>query len=171
MARQCFKCFIGYEMNQNTVSTSQHAVLQYMHASWDLICSDDLNEGSFLAQTFLTRQAPVISLPWYYSTGLLLQQLRLENFSLFLICSCSLCNSTTGFVCWEKRVERRQVKSSQWADCQTQSPCGFNWLYCLSLMSTSPVDPVVLGHSISCWTAVDSNDITILLRLLKAITL
>ncbi|KAK9520570.1 hypothetical protein VZT92_020446 [Zoarces viviparus] len=32
--------------------------------------------------------------------------LRPDNFSLFLICSCSLCNSTTTPACWEEKGRR-----------------------------------------------------------------
>lgn len=94
-------------MNQNIVFISQHAVRQLivdiLRVMLRVVSPPD----------FLDMTGSSIS-PLHLDTrGLLLQQLSLDNFSLFLICSCSLCNLSTRFVCWEKRVERIQVKSSQ----------------------------------------------------------
>ncbi len=93
-------------------------------------------------------------------TGPLLERLRLDNFSLFLIYSRSLCNSTTRFVYWEYRVEREQMKFPA----KPKSPCAFNWLYYIIVMSTSHIDPLAGGQPFSGCTADYSNKIIISLK-------
>lgn len=55
-------------------------------------------EGMFLPHTFSCISPPILD-----TTRLLQQQLRLDNFSLFLICSRSLCNTTTCFFSVERK--------------------------------------------------------------------
>lgn len=144
------KCLLGYKMSQDIVSILQHGVISvdtwYPLTSlmWRVISPPD----------FLDKTGSGISPLYLDITGLLVQRCSLDILSLFLICLSSLCNPATRFVHWEKRVERTQVKSPQWAYCQTKSPCGLNWPCYISLMSISSTDPVQPGHSISYWAAI-----------------
>ena len=146
------KCLIGYKTHQNIESISQPAVGQVILDVNNMIIWKVVSPPDFLDLAKCIRTLPFILKVCFNS-----QSVRPQPVSHLYFCS--LCNSTTRSVCLEKRVERRQV-----SHCQTKTPCGFNWLYFISVMITSPIDPVVPGHPISCWTSHHSNNMTILLK-------
>lgn len=119
-ALQCFKCLIGYKMNQNLTACSMSADTWYP-------------QTTFMKGPFSPRLSWQDGLRYIFTQIL---QACCYSSAVWITSACfsfvlaPYVSQPQGFVCWEKRVERRQVKSSQWADCQTKSPCGFNWVYC-----------------------------------------